>query len=94
MQNWRKLFVVGTYVEASSSHQRILWANHVVFAQKDSIKLERICEHESSSKGFTAAALEKQTHLLSFYKYRASEASEKIQQRFVSFFSKKNRVDR
>ena len=36
------------------------------------IKMKRICKHVSSSKGIMVAALEK-THLLSSYKYQASE---------------------
>ena len=68
----------------SSSHQRILWANHVVFAQKDSIKLERICEHESSSKGVTAAALKKKPIYHHFTNTeRAMRARKK--QHFMSF---------
>ena len=74
MQNWRKLFVVGTLRQFSSKD--FMSKPCLVFAQNDSIKLVRLCEHESSSKGVTAAALEKNPSI-PFYKYRASEASEK-----------------
>ena len=60
----------------------------LVFAQKYSIKLERIYEFESSGKGEKKTTTKKHLILLSFNKYRASEASEEKQQHFVCVFSK------
>ena len=72
----------------------MLCANHIVFVQKKSNKLERICEHESSSKSgkivanirvslqFCGKAALKRRITLS-YKYRASEEK-------IHFFSPKH----
>ena len=59
------------------------------FAQKDSIKLERICEYESSSIGITAAALDKKAKNI-YYHFtnterakRARKKNKKQQQQYV-----------
>ena len=57
----------------------------LVFAQKYSIKLERIFEFESSNKGEEKKNI---IILLSFNKYRAGEACEEKQEHFVCVFSK------
>ena len=84
-------------VNWSSSHQRILCANHVVFAQQDSIKLERTCEHERSRKGVTAATLDPPpppASIIIIKTERAKWARKKKQQQHFVSFSRKSRVNR
>ena len=67
MQIWRKLFVVETLKQFSS---KVFMSKPCCICTKRLNKLERICEHESCSKGVTVAALEKTKNIsvLSFYK--------------------------
>ena len=78
----------------------MLWANHIVFVLNKSNKLERICEHESSSKSVKVVAnvhvslqfcgkVALERHITLSYKYRASEVSEEKNTFCAMFFTKK-----
>ena len=77
MPSWRKLFVVGTLKQF---YKQTMLSLH----KKDSIKLEQICEHESSNEGVTAAALKRKKTFIIILQI-PSERSER---------EKKSRVNR
>ena len=84
MRSWRKLFVIGTLKQFSSKD--FMSKHHVVFAQKDAIKLEMICEHmRVPVKVLQLLAWKKKSYII--FLQIPSERSKR--ENFVSFFSKK-----